>query len=97
MEKHYWVYIITDKPFGTLYTGMTSDIARRMYEHRNGVYKGFSKTHSLKMLVWCEEFQQVIEAIAAGKRIKKWHRDWKIDLIKRPNPKWIDLYESING
>ncbi|MDR3424036.1 MAG: GIY-YIG nuclease family protein [Alphaproteobacteria bacterium] len=94
MEKRYWVYIVTDKPFGTLYIGVTSDLSRRVYEHKNGLYKGFTKTYGLKMLVWCEEFQTAIEAIEAEKRIKKWKRNWKIDLIQKGNLKWRDLYEN---
>ncbi|MDE2029025.1 MAG: GIY-YIG nuclease family protein [Alphaproteobacteria bacterium] len=97
MSKSYWVYIVTDKPFGTLYTGVTSDIVRRAYEHRNGAVDGFSKRYGLKIIVWCEEFSTAIEAIEAEKRIKKWRRDWKIDLIKKTNPKWDDLYDNMNG
>ena len=95
MQKSYWIYIVTDKPFGTLYIGVTSDLTRRIYEHKNGIHKGFTKKYGLKTLVWCEEFQTAIEAIEAEKKIKKWRRDWKVDLIKRANPKWLDLYENM--
>ncbi|MFA5040693.1 MAG: GIY-YIG nuclease family protein [Bdellovibrionales bacterium] len=97
MEKQYWVYIVTDKPYGTLYVGVTSDLARRSTEHNTAQYDGFTKKYGLKRLVWCEEFSSPYEAIAAEKKIKKWKRIWKIDLIKKINPKWLDLYETING
>jgi len=96
MRGRYWVYIITDKPYGTLYTGVTGDLFRRSYEHREGLYKGFTKKYGLKMLVWYEEFPEITDAIAREKQLKKWKRDWKIDLIKELNPQWRDLYEDLN-
>ena len=95
MQKSYWLYIVTDKPFGTLYTGVTSDLTRRIYEHKNGLTEGFTRKYGLKTLVWCEEFQTPMEAIEAEKKVKKWRREWKIDLIKKLNPKWLDLYEAM--
>ena len=89
--------MVTDKPFGTLYTGISSDLPRRIYEHKNGLYEGFTKNYGLTNLVWCEQFQTAMEAIEAEKKIKKWKRSGKIDLIKKTNPKWLDLYENING
>ena len=97
MNKNFRVYIVTDKPFGTLYVGITSDLPRRMYEHRNGINEGFTKKYGLKMLVWSQEFNTAIEAIEFEKKIKKWKRNRKIDLIQKDNLKWTDLYESING
>ena len=91
MPKNYWVYIVTDKPYGTLYTGVTSDLARRAHEHKIGTHEGFTKNYGLKLLVWCEEFKTAEEAIAAEKKIKKWKREWKIDLVKKINPQWLDL------
>jgi len=88
--------MVTDKPYGTLYIGVTNDIARRSYEHREGLYKGFTKKYGLKALVWCAEFPTALEAITYEKKIKKWKRDWKKRLIDEFNPAWRDLYESIN-
>ena len=95
MEKSYWVYIVTDKPFGTLYTGITGDLARRAHEHRHGLVPGFSKKYGLKQIVYCEEFSIPDEAIHREKCIKHWNREWKIHRIKRLNPTWKDLYENI--
>ena len=97
MHGRYWVYIVTDKPFGTIYVGFTGDIFRRSFEHREGLYKGFAKKYGLKMLVYAEECSEVHDAIAREKQLKKWKRAWKIDLIKKLNPDWRDLYESLNG
>jgi putative endonuclease len=95
-ERSFWVYIVTDKPYGTLYVGVTNDIARRAHEHREGLIKGHTKKHGLKKLVWCAEFPTAIEAIAFEKRIKKWKRLWKIELVKKDNPKWSNLYDKLN-
>ncbi len=95
MEKKFWVYIVTDKPFGTLYIGVTNNVIRRAYEHRNGLVKGFTKKYGLKMLVYCEEYPTAMDAITREKQIKKWNREWKLHRIKEANPKWKDLYEVI--
>jgi putative endonuclease len=97
MEKRFWVYIVTNKPYGTLYTGITNDLSRRSYEHRNGLYPGFTKKLSLKILVWYSEFSTAIEAISYEKRIKKWRRDWKKQLIEKHNPTWRDLYVNLQN
>ena len=91
----YFVYLITNKQYGTLYVGVTRDLVRRVYEHRGGFVEGFSKRHDLDRLVWYEAHGDVKEAIAREKLIKKWHRDWKINLIQADNPEWNDLYASI--
>jgi putative endonuclease len=96
MEKCYWVYILADKPYGTLYVGVTNDIARRAYEHREGLVKGHTKKYGIKMLVWCAEFPTAMDAIAFEKKIKKWKRLWKIELVKKLNPQWLDLYDALN-
>ena len=96
MYKRYWVYIITDKPYGTLYTGVTGDLFRRSYEHHESLYKGFAKKYRLKMLVWYEEYPEIADAIAREKQLKKWKRNWKIDLIQALNPRWRDLFEDLN-
>ncbi len=96
--KHSYVYIITDKSFGTLYVGVTADIARRVHEHRLGIYKGFSKRYALKMLVYYEVHETILAAIQREKQIKKWNREWKIhNLIHVQNRKWQDLYEGLNA
>ncbi|MDD3181395.1 MAG: GIY-YIG nuclease family protein [Alphaproteobacteria bacterium] len=94
MEKRYWVYIITDKPYGTLYVGVTNDLARRIWEHKTGMYVGFSKRYGLKLLVYHEEYARIEEAIQREKQIKKWRRDWKIDLIHKVNHRWKDCGEG---
>jgi len=97
MERSFWVYIVTNKPYGTLYIGVTNDIALRAYEHRESVYSGFTKTHGLKILVYCEEYSTAYEAITREKQLKKWKRDWKKQLIEKLNPTWRDLYEELNN
>ena len=90
-----YVYIMTNKPYGTLYTGVTSDLVKRVWQHREGLADGFTKEHGLKTLVWYERHESMLEAIARDKRIKRWHRDWKVNLIQAMNPSWDDLFESI--
>lgn len=96
MERASWVYIITDKPYGTLYTGVTSNLARRVWEHKTGVYPGFSKKYGLKLLVYYEEHSSINEAITREKCIKAWKREWKTHRISMFNPPWRDLYEDFN-
>ena len=90
-----WVYIVTNKRNGTLYVGVTSDIARRAWEHREGVVEGFTKRYGLKRLVYFERHEEIADAIRREKRIKEWPRAWKINLIKGFNPTWDDLYETL--
>src|SRR5258706_5442928 len=97
MDRQYFVYILTNKPYGTLYVGITNDLVRRVSEHRNDVVKGFTCEHQTHRLVWYEAHSEVCEAITREKLIKKWHRDWKINLIQRMNPEWDDLYDAINA
>ena len=91
----YWTYILCNKPHGTLYVGITNDIIRRGYEHREGVVDGFTKRYAIKRLVYFEEHATALEAIAREKTLKRWPRAWKIALIERTNPKWDDLYDGI--
>ena len=86
---------MTNKPNGILYIGVTNDLARRIYEHRNGLIDGFTKKYNLKMLVHLEVFNMIEDAILREKRLKKWNRQWKIELIEKINPNWIDLYEKM--
>lgn len=95
MKKGY-VYIITNKPGGVLYIGITTDLTRRIYEHKNKLIEGFSKKYNLHKLVYFEEHDLYAQAIKREKRLKEWQRQWKIDLIEKQNPKWQDLYEKIN-
>ncbi|MCZ4271449.1 GIY-YIG nuclease family protein [Maritalea porphyrae] len=90
-----WVYIMTNKPRGTLYVGVTNNLPRRVWEHREGVVDGFTKSHSLKMLVYMEEHATMPLAIQREKNIKHWLRKWKIDLIEGRNPKWDDLFDQL--
>ena len=90
-----WVYFVTNKPNGILYTGVTSDIARRAYEHRQGGVQGFTKRYSLKRLVYYERFDDVRDAIQREKTIKHWPRAWKVRLIHGMNPEWNDLYDTL--
>ena len=91
----YWVYILASKPRGTLYVGITNDLVRRIAEHRDGVVPGFTKTYNVKMLVYFEEHESVLEAIKREKRVKRWVRTWKIALIREQNAEWRDLFEEI--
>ena len=95
-ERKFFVYILANKPRGTLYIGMTNDIARRIYEHREGLQSGFTKTYGVSKLVYVEIFPTAMEAIRREKRLKKYPRAWKINLIHDVNPKWRDLYDTIN-
>ena len=92
-----WVYIITNKAFGTLYIGVTSDLAARVWQHRNGIGSAFCKKHGLTMLVYAERHERIDEAIAREKAMKAWKRNWKLRQIMEMNPNWDDLFESINA
>ncbi len=86
------VYIMASGKHGTLYIGVTSDLARRAFEHREGAIPGFSKTHDCTRLVWWRSFEVMTSAIQCEKTMKHWIRDWKTKLIERDNPNWDDLY-----
>ncbi len=92
--KSYFVYIITNYEKTTLYIGVTNDLIRRMYEHRHGLVRGFSKKYQLKYLVYFEETNDVMAAIQREKQLKKWGRTWKDELINEFNPEWKDLSEE---
>jgi putative endonuclease len=91
-----WVYMMTNRPNGVLYTGVTSDIARRAHEHREGLVKGFTKRYALKRLVYVEAHDSIAGAIQREHNIKHWPRAWKVRLILDVNPEWRDLYETLN-
>ena len=91
MERNPCVYILASGFRGTLYIGVTSDLIRRVWEHRNGVRSGFPARYSVYRLVRCEMFGDMESAILREKQLKRWHRQWKINLIESDNPHWIDL------
>ncbi len=95
MKNEYFVYILASKKNGTLYLGVTSDIKRRVGEHKSGAIDGFTKKYYIKMLVDFEVHNNDDEAIMREKRLKKWNREWKIRLIEEMNPEWNDLYEDL--
>ena len=89
------VYILASKRNGTLYVGVTSDLIKRIWEHKNNVVEGFTKKHNIHKLVWFEVHEEIISAIAREKSIKKWNRKWKLELIEKQNPEWRDLYNDL--
>lgn len=95
--KQYYVYIMASERNGTLYIGVTSDLLKRVWEHKNGMVDGFTKTYHVHSLVWFEIHEDVASAIAREKNFKAWQRGWKLRLIEDTNPAWLDLYESIAG
>jgi putative endonuclease len=93
-QKTYYVYIVASKRNGTLYIGVTSDLTRRIYEHKEKVVPGFTKRYKVLMLVYYEMHEDVNVVIQREKQLKKWNRTWKLKLIEKFNPKWIDLYDG---
>ena len=91
MQRTYYVYILASRRNGTLYTGVTSDLARRTFEHRNGLVAGFTKRYRVHLLVWYEELDDIHVAITREKQIKGWNRTWKLKLIEKENSGWNDL------
>ena len=92
--KRYFVYILSSQRNGTLYIGVTNDLTKRVYEHKNNLVEGFTKKSEVHLLVYFEEFHNVDEAIIREKRLKKWRRAWKLRLIETSNPEWNDLYRE---
>ena len=90
-----YVYILASDKNGTLYVGVTSDLVKRIWEHKNDFVEGFTKRYGVHALVWYEEHQSIGDAIQREKNIKRWLREWKLDLIEEFNPTWRDLYEDI--
>lgn len=88
------VYIVTNKPHGTLYIGLARDIAKRSLEHKMGLLEGFAKRYHLKQIVFAESFTQFEEAMKRKRQLKHWQRDWKLRLIESINPTWEDLYPA---
>ena len=94
--KNFYVYILSSNRNGTLYTGITSNLLKRVYEHKHGLVEGFTKKYNVHNLVWYELHESAESAIMREKQIKKWKRDWKLKLIEKENPEWIDLYKEIS-
>ena len=92
----YWVYVLASKRNGTLYVGVTNDLARRVHEHKTGEGGEFTRKHGVTNLVHAQPFDTALLAIEQEKRLKRWRREWKLALIERDNPGWRDLYDDIN-
>jgi putative endonuclease len=95
IERRYWVYILASRIGGTLYIGVTRDLTGRVYEHKMGLADGFTKKYGVHRLVYFEQYSDIEAAIVREKRLKKWNRSWKIQLIEEKNPNWDDLYPQI--
>ena len=95
MEKRPCVYILASRRNGTLYIGVTSDLVKRIWEHKNDILEGFTKRYKVHTLVWFEQHSTMESAITREKTVKKWERRWKLRLIEEKNPEWLDLYEEL--
>jgi len=95
MEKSYYVYMLASRRNGTLYIGVTSDLIKRVWQHKNKLVEGFTEIYGVDKLVYYEQFQDAEYALNREKRLKKYNRKWKIDLIEKSNPDWKDLYEAL--
>ena len=91
------VYLLASRPRGVLYLGVTSNLARRIWEHRNDFVPGFTARYRVHRLVWYEVHDSMYEAISREKALKKWKRDWKIELIEKTNPEWRDLFHDLES
>ncbi|HAS6027617.1 TPA: GIY-YIG nuclease family protein [Vibrio vulnificus] len=89
------VYILASQPYGTLYIGVTADLIKRIWQHKNGESDGFTKKYRVLHLVYFEQFEAMSDAILREKQLKKWNRQWKIQLIESANPHWLDLYKNL--
>jgi len=95
MDKQPAVYLLASKRNGTLYIGVTSDLVKRVWEHKNDIFEGFTKRYNVHNLVWYEIHENMESAIVREKRLKGWKRKWKLELIEKNNPDWKDLYNTI--
>jgi len=95
LAKQFYVYILASKRNGTLYTGVTSNLIQRVWQHKNDMVKGFTRKYNVKTLVYYEIHESAETAITREKKIKRWRRAWKLELIEDSNPEWKDLYEEI--
>jgi len=94
--EQYFVYILASKRNGTLYIGVTNNLLKRVHQHRNDVSEGFTRKYSVHKLVYFEIYKDIRDAITREKRMKKWKRQWKLELIEKSNPEWNDLFDSLN-
>ncbi|HLI18477.1 MAG TPA: GIY-YIG nuclease family protein [Rhodanobacteraceae bacterium] len=97
LDRHPCVYILASKERGTLYVGVTSDLIKRIWEHKNDLVDGFTRKYRVHHLVWYEQHETIDAAIAREKAIKEWKRAWKLELIEAQNPSWNDLYQELSG
>jgi len=95
VNKHPAVYILASKRNGTLYLGVTSNLVKRIWEHKNNIVEGFTKRYNVHQLVWYELHESMESAITREKQLKNWKRKWKLELIEHRNPNWLDLYDKI--
>jgi putative endonuclease len=97
-EDRFFVYMMTNRPRGVFYVGVTSNLIGRVWQHRTHYHKGsFTDRYNLERLVWAEQYREVGVAIGREKRIKRWLRPWKIELVEKANPEWADLWEGLEG
>ncbi len=97
LDRASYVYMLASECYGTLYVGVTSDLVKRVWQHREGLADGFTKKYKVKRLVWFETHGDIIEAITREKQLKKWARAWKVALIQENNPDWRDLYDEFTS
>ncbi len=94
-EHQYWVYLLASGRNGTLYLGVTNNLVRRVQQHREHLIPGFTRDYDVTKLIWYETFTQIDDALRCEKRMKKWRRGWKLELIETFNPEWDDLWKAI--
>jgi len=94
--KTYFIYIVANNKNGTIYIGVTNNLTKRVWEHKNKIFDGFTSKYDLNKLVYFEDYSEINSAIKREKRLKEWPRQWKIELIEKNNPLWIDLYDKIH-
>jgi putative endonuclease len=94
-NRIYCIYILASRRNGTLYVGVTNDLVRRVYEHKNNLTAGFTKKYNVHQLVYFETVAEIQSALKREKQLKKWKRQWKVDLIEKQNPDWVDLYQGL--
>jgi len=97
MKKQFYVYILASRPNGTLYTGMSSNLVQRVWQHKSNTIEGFTDKYNVKNFVYFEVHDSAENAITREKQIKKWRRKWKLRLIEDQNPHWVDLYDKISS
>ena len=95
MDKNYYVYVLASQRNGTLYVGITSNLIKRIWEHKNKAIEGFTQKYNVDKLVYFEQYRDLENAIKREKRLKKYNRQWKLELIEKENPEWRDLYNEL--